>query len=141
MLYWGKSAHFTSLTFLSLITIYSFANRKLAQNNDKTKVVDVSSQQEIDDIIACDDHEISDAFLMSEKVCQLVLKPKFDRVGPSLGTQVILGAHVTSYARIHMTRTIKHCQELTGDDSCVAYTGEHLFTTAKLYSFRNYLLF
>lgn len=71
---------------------------KFGQRSDKSKLLFVTSQEQIEQLIA-DNLDILDVFLINENLCALSYKPKPSSIQPSLKTNVYISAQITAFAR------------------------------------------
>ena len=83
-------------------TMYKLASNslfgKIAQKNDHSQTIYVSSQEEIENIFFSP-NQILDIYCLNENVCQVNVKPNIKQMRPSRKTNCYIGAQVTSYAR------------------------------------------
>ena len=74
---------------------------KFSQENEKLRYYTITTQQDLDSLYNDPYNEISELINIGN-ILQVGIKPKLSMTTPNRNTNVIIGAYVTSYARIEM---------------------------------------
>lgn len=90
---------------------------KIAQKNNKSKILYVSSQSELEKLYFSG-NVVEDVFCLNDYICQVFLKPNEKRLPANRNSNCYIGAQMTSFARQVL---YEHMQKIFCDDENTIY--------------------